>query len=130
MIATQIVETKLRYLQVHCVIWGVQVARGGQEGLANQVLGLPVEGKGTEGENRRQEDLPLSVHVVSFHKSQLYFIVDSCNMGALLYLLSFDSSCSIQTWKALRSSLTLEVKIQFSHDTQYKALMSEEELNT
>lgn len=25
------------------MIWGVQAAQGGQEGLANQLLGLPVE---------------------------------------------------------------------------------------
>lgn len=83
------------------MIWEVQVAQEGREGLVHQILDLPVKGKGEEEEGRR-EDHPLIIHVVSYHKSQ---------HDALLYLLSFGSRCSIQTWKALRSSLTLEVII-------------------
>lgn len=99
------------------MIWGVQVGQGGREGLVNQLQDLPAQGKSEEEEDRRGEDASLTVHVVLYHKGQLYFKVDHYKMNALTYLLSFGTRCSIQTWKAPRSSLSLEVRILFSRNT-------------
>ena len=98
------VKLRTLYLQVHYVIWGVLVAQEDQENLVNQRLGFPVE-------REEEEELSSTVHLM------MRLHVNS-NMNKRhvfqLYLLSFGSSFSGQTWISLRSSHTLDIQTSFS----------------